>query len=620
MRSNFIRKLVYMGLALALFVVILQVRKPIERIRAAEGLSETTLGNVDPTSSTMVLVLGGMRGIAVNFLWSQALELQKNQDWYAYEPIVESIIKLQPHFVRVWTFQGWNLAYNITADWDQVEDKYYWIKHGIKFLRRGTAVNDDSPELRWDVGWTYFHKIGKADEAVLLRKIFQQDDKPEIDAQGRAQPAFNQNNLDNYIASLEWFQKAVAKCDEPPIKKPKRMGEVAFRSYPAHAQTNSVQAEEEEGLFSEGSEGIAARWLIALQLWRDFADFEYTYAEPQRKVKLDYTPDIFGDLYRSVTLMTRIRSLDFALPKDWNQTDPRELVEHTRLVWSDQTAADLEKLSPDEKTKAMTDWAVGVWDMIARDTPRLLAEFGQPTIDILPAGAGEALVGVRSAFEKLKALDVSVLARDDAEGERVRKQIAELAEPAEKLGALAHEELYWCDRYSTMINYRYWKERTVAESEPDTIAARQLFFTGLESFREGDPETAHTKLKEGLDLWKKVLDKFTRLRDDDLTVEETVKVVMAYKHVRDQLEMPPLSPEDTPFQEFILKVTPHEPTPEEYQEMMKYYQESQKTGGGMDPMKKDMMEKYRDALKLEGDAPPQKPTVPTKPDDSPKKD
>jgi hypothetical protein len=614
-RSNFTRKLFYMGLALALFVVILQVRKPIDAIRTDRGLSETTLGDVDPTSATMVLVLGGMRGIAVNFLWAQALELQKNEDWYAYEPVVESIIKLQPHFVRVWTFQGWNLAYNISVEWDQIDDKYYWIKHGIKFLQRGTRMNADSPELLWDVGWTYFHKIGKSDEAMLMRKKFQQDVEPEIDAQGRVQPAFNPEGLDNFMASLKWFQSAVTKLDEPPIKKPKRMGEVPFRSYPAHARTNSVQAEEEEGQFGER---IAAGWLYALQLWNEFADFEYAYTEG-KKVKLDYTRDIYDDLYRSVTLMTRAESLRRGLPMDWVQADPRELVAHTYLVWSELTAADIEKLSSEERTKRKSEWATEVWAMIVRDMPQLLTEFGQSTIDILPVGAADHLKEMRTTFEKAKGLDPNLLVRDDAEGERVRKLFAEFGAPAEKLGALAHEELYWCDRYATMANFRYWKERAVAESESDTISVRQLFYTGLESFRDGDPETAHTKLKQGLEIWKTVLDKFPRMKADDLTVEETVRIVTAYKAVRDQLDMPPLSPDETPFQDYMNRLAP--PSPEEYEKMMRQYQEMQKQGGrpGMEMIKPVESEK---APPPEGASPPAKstPKKTATPPESPEKD
>jgi hypothetical protein len=278
----------------------------------------------------------------------------------------------------------------------------------------------------------------------------------------------------------------------------------------------------------------------------------------------------------------------------------------------------LEKLSPEERSKLKAEWAEGVWAMAVRDLPQLLAEFGQPTIDILPAGAAESLQGVRSAFEKLKQFDARVMVRDDADGERARALFAELAKPAEKLGAAAHEELYWCDRYATMINFHYWKGRAVAESEADTITARQLFFTGLASFRDGDLETAHTKLQQGLELWKTVLDKHTRLRDDDMTAEETVRIVGAYKAVRSQLEMPPLTPEETPFQKIIDRLTPFQPTAEQQEMMMQQMREMQKPGGGAsDAMKKAMMEKMRSGVKPSSDSPPAKSDAPP---ESPKND
>jgi hypothetical protein len=164
-----------------------------------------------------------------------------------------------------------------------------------------------------------------------------------------------------------------------------------------------------------------------------------------------------------------------------------------------------------------------------------------------------------------------------------------------------------------MINFRYWKERAVAESDSDTITARQMFYTGLESFRDGDPETAHTRLKQGLDLWKTVLDKFPRLRDDDLTAEETVKIVNAYKAVRAQLDMPPLSPDETPFQDYIIRLTP--PSQEEYEQMMRRFQEQQKTGGGrpgMDMIKEmqPVTEPPSGTASPPGQANPKRPAVP----------
>jgi hypothetical protein len=611
MRSNFRRKVAYMGMALALFVVILFVREPIRQTRAAYKLSDDTLGDVDPTSSTMVLVLGGLRGVASNLLWTQALEMQKEQDWTNLEVVVKSIVKLEPHFISIWTFQGWNLAYNVSVEWDQVSDKYYWIKQGIKFLRNGTEVNENSPELRWDTGWTYFHKIGRADEAALLRAIYKGDDKPEIDAQGREHPAFNPDEIlvrdnpvdelihygagsvDNYQASLGWFQKAVNKCNQLNIR-PKRMGEVAFRSYPAHAQINHAQSEEEQGNFGEKT--VQREWLDALGLLRDFADYEYLYLDG-KKTKLDYPAEIFSDLYRSVTLMTRAQSFQDYLAKDWTKIEARELVEQTKLVWPEQKAGDIEDLKPDALAQMKADWAKGVWEMIARDTPTMLSYFGQPTVAVLPEPAAESLASTQKNFEKVKSLDPAKLAVDGADGESARRQLNEFLDPAIKLGRFCHEELYWCDRYASMINYRYWKERTVAESETDTITARRHFFTGLERFRDGDLEVAKQELDDGLKLWRGVLDKFPRVHDDDLTAEDTVKVVKAFQAVCQQLDLD-VPQRSLPFQEYLRKYSMPELSPEEYEMMMQTMKEMKDAPPEeVEKKKKEMMEKFGDRFK-----------------------
>src|SRR5690349_1788486 len=148
------RKLVYLVGLVLLLIVIIALGMPSEpaqgqhsgnaggllaRRRAADELSESDLGKVDPASSTMSLLLLGFRGIATSILWMDAQEQQRNKDWAGLRATTESIILLQPHFLKVWHFQGWNLAYNISAEWDAVADRYYWVKEGIKFFKKGQA-------------------------------------------------------------------------------------------------------------------------------------------------------------------------------------------------------------------------------------------------------------------------------------------------------------------------------------------------------------------------------------------------------------------------------------------------------------------------------------------------
>ena len=99
--TSFQRKLVYLAAIVVLFFLIVYLGSPASRsvqgaaanetedagggklasLRREYQLGESTLGNVDPSSATMNLVLVGLRGIAANQLWMQANENQKTKNW-----------------------------------------------------------------------------------------------------------------------------------------------------------------------------------------------------------------------------------------------------------------------------------------------------------------------------------------------------------------------------------------------------------------------------------------------------------------------------------------------------------------------------------------------------------
>src|SRR5699024_7555791 len=129
-------------------------------MREEYQLGEASLGNVDPSSSTMKLLLLGFRGFATNLLWQQAIEEREQKQWGALHNTVNSIIMLQPHYIKVWDFQGWNLAYNVSAEWDNVPDRWYWVKEGGKFFMRGTKRNDKNAKLTHKTGQLLAQKVG----------------------------------------------------------------------------------------------------------------------------------------------------------------------------------------------------------------------------------------------------------------------------------------------------------------------------------------------------------------------------------------------------------------------------------------------------------------------------
>ena len=113
-----------------IIVALFGVDVPLHRLarrreKKSRDLGEAAIGQIDTGSFMMKLfLLGGFRGIVADLLWIRAEEHKKDHDWDRLKPTVDLITKLQPHFLSIWTFQGWNLAYNVSVEWDAPEDKY----------------------------------------------------------------------------------------------------------------------------------------------------------------------------------------------------------------------------------------------------------------------------------------------------------------------------------------------------------------------------------------------------------------------------------------------------------------------------------------------------------------
>ncbi len=218
--TNMQRKIVYSVGILVLFTAIFPYKQYLQAEAIKKDLGEATIGEVDTGSFVLKLcLLGGARGIAANVLWTRAIELQKVQEWDRLKVTVDMITKLQPHFLSIWTFQSWNLTYNVSVEWDAPEDKYEWIKRGIKFVQDGVKKNQKSPDLIWDTAWYYYHKLGFSDESIILRRLFRDDD----DESFKRSPIDGGNIYhDNFQLGHDWFVKSVRLVDEgrdPPGRR-----------------------------------------------------------------------------------------------------------------------------------------------------------------------------------------------------------------------------------------------------------------------------------------------------------------------------------------------------------------------------------------------------------------
>lgn len=301
------RQLVYLAEILVLMIPIIVLGMPatgsggalgkISQKRIQYELGEPSLGNVDPASATMNLVLLGMRGIAANLLWMEADHLKETKNWSQLESTVESIILLQPHFQSVWKFQAWNLGYNVSAECDAVPDRYFYVKKGMKFLMRGTERNQKVPELYHDLGDYFGKKIGRSDEKVLFRKYFLKDPDEER-WKGGPDEEINPERKDNYLVAKDWYIVANDKVNQPGVEQHK-MALPLFMTYPYRSQMDYAAALQDEGSFGEVTREA---WATGYREWTEeygrteFATpggmvvFEAKEGELERMAQEDGTP------------------------------------------------------------------------------------------------------------------------------------------------------------------------------------------------------------------------------------------------------------------------------------------------------------------------------------------
>ncbi|MBT4868342.1 MAG: hypothetical protein HON53_24810 [Planctomycetaceae bacterium] len=291
------RKLLYGFLIVVLTIPIIWLGRPATKddsggqlagMRAEYKLGEASLGEIDPSSATMNLVLLGLRGIATDVLWIDAIEQKRTKNWGQLRTTVKSITLLQPHYIKVWDFQGWNLAYNVSAEWDAVAGRYYWVKEGAKFLQDGTSLNRDVPELPYWEGRIIGQKIGVADEWRYYRRYFKVDPDPQF--QGGPDPEINPLGLDNYLAGRLRYLEANEKEAKPGVDQHIE-ARYLFRSKPAHSLIDFAMVQHREGVFGEVSKKA---WEDAYVSWtEDFGREEYASlrGNSNMRIRMDTTDE-----------------------------------------------------------------------------------------------------------------------------------------------------------------------------------------------------------------------------------------------------------------------------------------------------------------------------------------
>jgi hypothetical protein len=276
MNASALRKIGYMAAFVALLFPMAWLGAPstiggageqpdpggkLARLRSEAKMGQADLGAIDPASETIRMATLGLRGMAVTMLWNKANEYKKVEDWTAFRATLEQLARLQPYFVKVWQYQAWNLSYNVSVELDDVRDRFYYVKQGIKYLKDGIQHLRDNPTLLDDLGWFCGNKVGRADEHTLYRQMFKLDQELHAADVPMA-------NRDNWLVSREWYELAISAIDDK--KQPLgAKNPVTFFDSPARAQMSFAEAIQEEGV--QDSQWKTA-WSEGERLWREYGD------------------------------------------------------------------------------------------------------------------------------------------------------------------------------------------------------------------------------------------------------------------------------------------------------------------------------------------------------------
>ncbi len=484
----------------------------LSRLRDQYELSQARLMEIDPASETMKLASLGLRGVAVNMLWMQAIEHRKKENWDQLASTLNALIKIQPNFIKVWEYQAHNLAYNISVEFDDYEYRYHWVKKGISFLTEGIPYNRRDHRMTDNLGFFTGMKIGRSDESHQFRRMFREDRDFRDEMEPWVEPDSyytREYGYDNWKMAYQWFDQSL-NLVENELGEQHTSDMMFYRKRPMQLMN---QADGLQGEFRT-DDVVQEIWRSGNEEWSDYGQLE---------------------IRNSKGLMFTLESL---AELDLRLTRKR---------------AELDQLVPGVREELMVDVRKA-----ANLTPQQEQALAIPIDDRNDEQAVLAQTANQILLEKDRAIDARVFtfAKEDVKLQcrRIIDDILEIL-----------QQMQFVNSYSQTVNYKYWKTRSLVESNDAAADARRASFDASEMKRRSifddeyviDPQSGEKKIlkigaislyETAFKKWQAVLDADPMLKDGELG-EDIIDAVNDYY---DMLRVSGLEwPDNFPLQEFI---------------------------------------------------------------------
>lgn len=493
----FRNKMIYLGCIIALIFPIYMLSQPASETSVGgflehqrnEAVDIKDLGEINMAAETMRLGTFGMDGIAQMMLWQKADEYKKKKEWTKLAATLNQLIVLNPHLETVWRFQGWNLAYNISVEQDNYNDRYFWVKKGMSFLERGTKYNPRAIRLTWDVGWTTSQKINKSDERDFFRKLYRND--PDVtDVLGAHDAAgFQVGKRDGWLVGKWWYKKAEALHDVEGVDL-QTISPTLFYSYAPLAQGycadnierdgNFIYANSPSGTAGGSSEGAQTAWNRFNTEWLEFGK----------------------------------RSLDSAFG------EPMKLIEQEEMeALAESKRAELDALSP------------GKYEQLVNIKRARLTQEERNALNIpMEARSADVQNIASEAGEKIKVSNEEWAQNLPMEKRQKGLELAKQLDAAENQAKLVR-------RYRMIVNYQYWYLRGELEKLPTIIEARKLVYDGDKLYENNELRQAVENYDRAIALWVQVInseEKFKGILNEDLFGSDLREMYDKYVLIRTQ--------------------------------------------------------------------------------------
>ena len=443
--SPFIRKIVYIAIIGGLLIPLSMISRPevadakgqlkdeggrLSKMRRSYKLAQASISEIDPTSEAMKLASMGLRGVAVNILWMQALEHQKNEDYDKLAATLQTLTKIQPNFVKVWEYQGHNLAFNVSMEFDDYEYRYEWVKKGLEFLKGGIAYNVDDHRMTDNMGFFTGTKFGKSDEKRPFRRIFRKDKLFHNAMSDYIAPDSydaREYGPDSYMMAWQWYDESQKLVDN---------GALQYKSDLMFNMNRPSQKRQQAMILSDEFRSDE----VIREIWEDASDEWEKYGN----IELRNASNVAFSLERDSQYESKVAELRLKLDK---MTPGARVIEQKR-VWKSLGLAEEEYF---------------------------IIEVAPEELDDQQRRQRRGFINVLNSTDRLFDVAVAGNAAPDDQLEAVR--IAkEIVETLSKMSAI--------NKDGGIINYSFWNSRNAAESTDAMIRARQSLYDALEMHRK----------------------------------------------------------------------------------------------------------------------------------------